>query len=241
METEILFHFAGYNGALFQKIGQDFIDVVNEANKNGSFIKLKFFSETKNEITDYFNSVRWNMNQGDAIRPRRAAMRYLLKKCRTDSELIEEEARLVASLSRIGIHEDNNTDFNYPGSEKYNFVDYALEEKYAEDIERRDELDKDEDRRKEKAGRRIRAVSNINKLRKGELFKDYRDCKFIFVTGTGQTISISKDMMRDWINDNQKKLTYSPIGYAVSLTDITNALWYRLNNTLLVGKEATFP
>ena len=241
LDTEILFHVVGYNGALFQKIGQDFIDVVNEANKNGSFIRLKFFPDTKNEITDYFNSVRWNMNQGDVIRPRRAAMRYLLNKCRTDSDLIEEEAQLLGKLSKIGIHEDNTTDFNYSGSEKYNFEDHALEEKYAEEIERRDELDRDEDRRKEKAGRRLRAVSNINKLRRGELFKDYRDCKFIFVTGTGQTISISKDMTRDWLDNNQKRITYNPVEYAVSLSDVTNALWYRLNNTLLVGRDSKFP
>lgn len=243
LDTEILFHIAGYNGALYQKIAQDFLDVVNEANKKQTFVKLRFFPDTKNEVTDYFSYVRWNMNQGDVIRPHRSAMKCLLKKCRTDSDLVEEEAQLFALLSRIGIHEDSKTDYNFSGSEKYNFEDLNLEEKYAEDIEKRDELDRDrdEDRRREKAGRRLRAVSNINKLRKGEFHKDYRDCQYIFVTCTGQTISISKEMMRGWINDSQDKITYSPVEYAVSLSDITNALWYRLNNTLLIGKDANFP
>ena len=241
LDTEILFSIAGYNGELFQKVARDFLDVVKEVNTKKKCIKLKFFSDSKDDIVDYFVSAKWNLNSPDPLRPQRTAMRYLLGKCRTESDLAEEEERLISLLSRNGIHEDTITQFNDQGLSAFNFEDLGLLDKYAETIERRDESDKDEEWRKNKAGKRIREISNINKLRKGRFYTDYRDCGYLFVTGTGHTFSIYRDMMKLALQESKMDGNYGFVDYAVSLTDITNAIWYRLNNTLLVGHTAKFP
>lgn len=242
LDTEILFHLAGYNGELWKKIAEDFVNVTRQANLGKGSIKLKYFLSTKDEVIDYFYSTRYRMKKMDPAYPLKDAMQYLLKKCKNESDLIEEQDLFFSKLTHYGIHEDKNEDFKKSEYDAYNLESGELSDKYYNDTRGKNPA-RGIERSRDKINNRISAVSNINKLRKGIPYYDYRDCMFIFVTGTGQTISISHDL----ITDNYKGNSYrnrdgdKVIEYAVSLSTITNAIWYRLNNTLLNGLIANYP
>ncbi len=52
LETEILFHLAGFNGELFKNLAMDFISLVREINTKAKkkLIQLKYFNEVRTEI-----------------------------------------------------------------------------------------------------------------------------------------------------------------------------------------------
>ena len=57
LSTEILFSIAGFNGTIYQQLANDFLEQVKVANTNGQKkISLFYFSETKNEIDEFFSA-----------------------------------------------------------------------------------------------------------------------------------------------------------------------------------------
>lgn len=58
LETEILFHMAGYNGILYKQLFDEFYALVKEINQRSKqpIIRLYYFEETKEEIDKYFRS-----------------------------------------------------------------------------------------------------------------------------------------------------------------------------------------
>lgn len=238
LDMEILFHLVGYNGHLFESIAKDFIYVVKQANKSHGSINLKFFNSTKREIEDYFYSVKMRLNSVDASMPMKNAMKHLLKLCKCKSDVEEEMQLFFAKLSRLGVHEDTREEYKNSKYDIYNLESIELLEKYTNE-----ESNKNPEKTQEKIQNRLNAISNINRLRKGEIFYDYRNCGYIFVTGTNQTLKISHDLLSEEVRSKgessqsnmEKYNSDNAIEYAVSLFRITNALWYRLNNTLLTG------
>lgn len=283
LDTEILFNIQGYNGKLNQKIAYDFLNVVKRANTNKNYIRLRYFEDTQNEIKEYFTSVKYQIlssDKLDATLHQNTARRYLLKKCRTESDIIEEEGDFFKKLDQLNIHLDNTTDFHKYDNAEFNLEPSTIPEKYVDELEQREKmigtwnLREDDDfgaeRRKAKVQKRIRAISNINILRKGRISYDYRYCEYIFVTGKYQTIRIGKELLEEWITgkssdgcempwaakrvgankkvagrdeseSSQEKNQRPPIDYAVSMYQITNTIWYRLNNMLMIGDNAKFP
>lgn len=242
LDTEILFHLAGYNGELWKKIAEDFVNVTRQANRGKGSIKLKFFQSTKEEVMDYFYSTRCRMKNPDYAYPVKDAMRHLLKKCKNESDLIEEQDLFFSKLTQYGIYEDEKEDYKKSEYDKYNLESGELSDKYYNNTRGKNPI-RGIERSREKINSRISSVSNINKLRKGIPYYDYRDCLFIFVTGTGQTISISHDLIADNYRGNgyRNRDGEKAIEYAVSLSTITNAIWYRLNNVLLGGSAVNYP
>ncbi|WP_205588531.1 hypothetical protein, partial [Pseudomonas aeruginosa] len=59
LDTEILFWANGYDGALFESLFKEFIELVREVNlkaANESKILLKYFPETKQEVDSIFSA-----------------------------------------------------------------------------------------------------------------------------------------------------------------------------------------
>ena len=67
--------------------------------------------------------------------------------------------------------------------------------------------------------------SNINKLRKGHQTSDYLTSKYLCITDTRRVREISQAIAEVQKNEAGEKFC----DYAVSLSYITNLLWYKLN------------
>lgn len=54
LDTEILFDIAGLNGILFKTLADDFLKLVDDANRGGKVITLKFFSKVADDIDQFY-------------------------------------------------------------------------------------------------------------------------------------------------------------------------------------------
>ena len=130
LDTEILFNIAGYNGEVWEIIAKDFLNVIKQANNAKQLITLKYFESTKEEIEDYFYSTKMSMHHHDVAYPIGTAMKHLLKKCRRESDLIEEQDLFFAKLSHCGIQEDKEQVYKNKEYDPYNLEDIETSQKY---------------------------------------------------------------------------------------------------------------
>ena len=58
VETEILFHLAGYNGIFFQKLANDMFQLINEMNQksNKRIISIRYYKEVSEDIDHFFGT-----------------------------------------------------------------------------------------------------------------------------------------------------------------------------------------
>jgi len=78
----------------------------------------------------------------------------------------------------------------------------------------------------------MKLISNINKLRKGEIFENNLDAQYLIVTNSSNMIKASKQQVDSLKIDN--KCDYI-CDFALSVDKITNILWYQLGK--LFGKN----
>lgn len=171
LDMEILFDICGYNGTVYKKYADDFLNLVNEINKNKKYINLKYFRSTKKEINTYFKSAKKVILYNSV--PETTAMEYLVNRGKEEIGLVEERALFNKCLKDNNIELDVNFEFDTNDSESEdNDVDYSGQ-RYSEDY-----------------------VNYIYKLRNENNKKSFREIKYIFITGTGAVINKSIDITR---------------------------------------------
>lgn len=207
LDTEILFSLAGYNGEIYRTLANDFYYQVRSANLNGEKIKLTYFPEVEQEIEDYFTTARCIVERTtQAIN--KPAMTAIINGCKTPADVDVKKSDFFHMLNcSLGIHKDKKEDY-YTKDD----VPYNLESK-----EHTDSKDQES----------WRFISHINKLRKSQLFGDYTDCKYLFITNTNHTLKISREYTDKIRVENSIEYIAD---YAINLDRITNIIWYKLGN-----------
>lgn len=117
LETEILFHMAGYNGLTYQNLFEEFYSQVLEINKQYQIkkakkvIHLRYFSETLKEIDDYFDQAEKIVRRSKLPEPSKAAMHTLTCGVTEPSIIADKRAEFDRKLKEHGIqHEDFSYD-----------------------------------------------------------------------------------------------------------------------------------
>ena len=203
LDTEVLFNIAGYNGELYHKLAEDFLDQVKLANIKQKKIKLRFFREVNDEIKSFFNSAEMHIRGKESLITS-TAMKAIINGCETVGDVRIRESDFFYKL-RIcyGIELDEKENY-------YSEADYAYNiEKVPEEFP--------EDERSFEA---VRFISHINKQRKGETSTEYTTCKYLLITETKRIQEISNAMLK---NKNE-------CGFALPTSTITNILWYKLGS-----------
>lgn len=221
MDMEILFHLAGYNGTIFQKIVEEFLELVSEANKEKKYISLKYFNETKQEIDKFFDTAETIYKNNQMIKPGQTAMETIVGGCKSLVEIEEKQSQFYFLLSKNNIIEEKKSDFYTPKYEAANLESSEFTDKELEDV---------------------RLISHINKLRNNRVFEDYAFAECILLSETGAVLEFSRKFisekeseLRSASGDFDKRL----VPYAVNLYTLTNTLWYRLNKALNCMGEPT--
>ena len=129
LETEILFHMAGYNGLTYQNLFEEFYNQVAEINKQHlakkgkKIIHLRYFNETLNEIDDYFDQAEKIVRRSMLADPSKSAMHTLLRGVSEPSNIAEKRAEFDRMLKNHGIlHEDFSFDLTNDNGK--NCIDY---------------------------------------------------------------------------------------------------------------------
>ena len=214
IETEILFHFAGYNGELFKILFNDFFTFVKEINsqsinKDGKKkIHLKYFSEVKNEIERFFKKAEFIINGEDTLNPSKTAMASIVNGCKTPSDIIEKKALFYDLLKTNGITEDTYTEYYSAKNHKFNIEDQSIIESLQSSIVT------DYDIREN-----LKFLNYVNILRQGASDRNFENIGYILLSGNATTIQLA---WHDLIKPNGN------VPLATTLTFLTNNLWFKL-------------
>ena len=212
LDTEVLFSLYGYNGEVHKQLAQDFYRQIEAANKGKKRIRLRYFLEVKKEIDDFFLSAE-NIVEGKISLHDTVAMRNIINGCSSVGDVKVRQADFYSILKRnYGIIQDEKTDYYGESDKQYNLEDLSFNTSIHPSI---------------------RAISHINKLRKGMRSSNILDSRFIFITNTAATLKASAEQVEQEKRENHDERVCE---YAISVDRFTNILWYKLGNGF-GGKE----
>ena len=206
LDMEVLFNIAGLNGELYQKVAEDMLDVIEQANKKERKIKLRFFKETKDEIEKFFDAASYVIESNSTPLVNRVAMDNILNGCSSAADV-----------------QDKLSDFFYELRSQYSIIQDEHSNYYSHDKDTFNLESEDDD---EEVQDSVKLISHINKLRKGNISYEYTDSGYILVTETKKTLSVSALLIEQQKSDSDRKVC----GYALTTNAITNFLWYKLNS-----------
>lgn len=204
VENEILFHLAGYNGEIFERITSDLMSLVHEMNSKSKkkVINVRYFEEVEKEIEDYFSKAQYIVKGHDIVSTDNNAMKKIVEGCKSESDVIDKKVKFELLLKRYGITKAKEYDYYNERNHKYNL----------ESSEMFNEFDITEDK-----DRYLKHLNYISILRKNNNTNDLKKAKHIILTETKKILSISN------------KLCGENLPYAINIFMLTNRLWYDLN------------
>mgnify|MGYP000167281613 CR=1 FL=1 len=216
LDTELLFNSYGVNGELYQKLFDDFYELVKDINlKSGTtkkLIHLKYFSEVEQEIQNYFYVAEKILLKEATLDPSKPAMIKILEGCSTISDILRKKADFFDNLKSRGILEFS-MEFNPIDNPQFNMIDPSLIEKYKEK--------NNEEQSEKKCIRILEMFSKINTLRGGSSNTFFENVGHIILTGKGMALQISQDLD---VKNNKKD-----IPFATDIYFVTSRLWFKLN------------
>jgi len=220
IETEILFHLAGYNGELYRILFNDFYSLIEEINRKNSgksgkrLINLKYFTEVKDEIDRFFKKAEIIVSGKDTANPAKTAMNSIINGCQTPAEIVEKKAIFFELLKSKGIQEDDYNNYYSENNYRYN-----IEDKEAiNEISQKTGI--------EDVTTYLRYLNFINIHRRGISDRGFENAGYILLSGTKNTLLVAWD---DSIKHN------GDIPLASDLNFLTNKFWFNLNKGF--GKE----
>lgn len=212
LETEILFHMAGYNGPLFKTLFDEFYHQVEEINKKARkpLIKLYYFEETELEIANYFNTACRIVEREELPNPTKSAMQAIVAGCSEAYQVREKQGVFKKMLKEHQIMLDKQNSYADEGNYRF-----TIEHQKFLDLE-----DASEDRIFEK----IKFLNNINVKRAGRPQKIFRNIGHLLLSGNSLTFRIAGD---------EAIRPKNSLPFVFSLGALTNRFWLSLNKGLV--------
>ena len=206
--TEVLFSLYGYNGEIYKQLAQDLYDQIKAANVGTKRITLRYFSEVKKEIDDFFTSAELIVD-GKQLLFDTVAMKAIINGCSTAGDVKVKKADFFHVLQcSYGIMEDDRSSYYENTDDQYNLESLSVDPQQYDSI---------------------KFISHINKLRKGRIYPYDLDAEYLIVTNSGITLRASREQVECVMKE---QAVDSACDYAVSVERLTNILWYKLGNGL---------
>jgi hypothetical protein len=209
LDTEILFHFAGYNGTLYKSHFDDFYMYVREINHKAqtTLIKLRFLGDVKNEIEGFFTKAKYLIDGNAKPNPSGSAMNAIVNGCKTAADILIKKSDFYHSLTSIGIIEDEKTVSLTEENFRYNIIDQSIIKELSEELE----FD---------ITQALECLNQISLRRRENNSDNFENCKYILLTGNKSTLTVS------WHNRVKNE---GEVPFATTLHWMTNKFWFRLH------------
>lgn len=210
IETEILFHLAGFNGEIYKTLFDDFFGFVKEINSKGSqkLIQLKYFVEVKGEIERFFKKAEYIVEGRDKANPSITAMKIITDGCESPADVVMKKTKFFDLLKVYGIKEDTYSDYFAPQNHHYNIISQDVLDRVSNDLFIDDARDN------------LRFLNYISVHRKKAGDNNFDNIRFILLSGNSNTLKIA------W-HDEIKEQGNVPL--ATNLSFLTNKFWFKLN------------
>lgn len=218
LETEILFHRAGYNGQLFKTLYKEFYNLVQEINRKAhkTLISLYYFAETDKDIRDYFAIAEDIVRGKKPLDPSKTAMKYIVTNCHYPSDVKTMESEFFQDLLSEGIIMDRQENY-------YDKQNYEL------NIEQ-DSFIIPDSFTNEDVYNKLKLLNYVNIKRGGKSQNVFRNVGHILLTGNSLTFKIAFD-------DRIRKSGNVPL--ATGLDFLTNRFWLITNKGFSKTLELT--
>lgn len=102
VENEILFHLAGYNGDVFQKLTEELFSLISEMNTKSKtkVIKVRYFEEVSNEIDVFFAKACDIVSGKEYVSAENYAMSEIINGCQNEADVIEKKTKFYRMLKK---------------------------------------------------------------------------------------------------------------------------------------------
>lgn len=211
LDTEIIFDLVGYNGELYQILATELFEQVRIANSKTRVIKLRYFSETKQEIEGFFRSAESIVGGMTRMRDT-VAMSTIVNGCEDVTDVVEKEQDFYNMLTNK---------YHILLAEK---TDFYTTEDFSNNLEGMLPSDKYDGEEIEEA---MRYISHIHKLRQGHFFCEILGSQVLFVTDTQKVLEVSHavlEKLKEEVGDSTINSDF-----AIDMNRLTNLLWTKLN------------
>ena len=209
LDTEILFHFAGYNGEVYKALFNDFYNYVKEINNKSSkkLIHLKYFNNVKFEIDGFFTKARSIIEGKEKLNPKGTAMHSIVEGCRELSDIEDKKSDFYLLLKTNGIKEDETTNYFDSSSFAYNIINEETNQIITQELTT-DITDN------------LRTLNLISIKRNEANSNNFDNIGFILLTGNSKTLKVA------W---HELVKPEGTVPLATSLSFLTNKFWFKLN------------
>lgn len=211
LDTEIIFHLAGYNGPFYQTLVQEFIQQVVNMNKeiskrhNDEKILLRYFEEVDKEIGNFFERAESIVKGKVPLDRTNNAMVTIVQDCHSASDVLAKKSELNLLLNKYKIILENKFNYYEHDREKYNIEDSI----FISNIVNHDE--------KEKIVKSLILLSHVNVRRGNRPQQIFNNIGCILLTGNETTRRLSLD---------ERVLTKGNVPLATDLAYLTNRFWF---------------
>lgn len=218
LDTEYLFNSAGYNGALYKQLFDEFHALASEIRSSKEqLISLRYFTECEEEIDRFFHVAEEIIEGKSTLDPSKPAMVAIVNRCSTKSDIQQKKAKFRTHLDNLRIKKDplSITEIN----KIYNIGGSSLLEQIKIDLQ-----NPSKDFNDEKCLAMLQMFSKINAQRKGKNNAPFESIGSILVSESNLSRHLA---FHAGIFDGGGK-----IPYATDLDFITNRLWFKLRKGL---------
>ena len=230
IDQELLFSSIGYNGELYKEIFNDFLILVNGINNirnNKGKVLLRYFSETKKDIENYFYAAENIVTRSeiDKIRSvKNNAMRNILTGAIEKSDIVSKKSNFFKFLREKNILEDDSETFeSIINKNNYQFNIYTDEMKDRFLLRGNEEND---------FSNYTRILSMINLIRKGKSSGSLENVGAIFLTAKSALLNLS------WDPDVHEKDTDVPL--VTTIDFMINRFWFKTQKNITNFKPRSF-
>jgi len=220
LDTEVLFHMAGYNGETYKQLFDDFFGMVNEINSDSinktgkKKIKMSYFEQTQDEVANFFQIAEDIVNGKVSLIPSVTAMSSIIKGCKSASDVAERKVDFEKLIKAHGINIDDKPEGYYSDDDRiYNIENSETVDKYKELLPKAHKKD---------IANSLVSLSHIFVLRKGKIDTYFEKSKYILLTDNYITRLIAWD-------ESIKELSGNVL--CTDLYYFTDRLWCRLGKS----------
>lgn len=214
LDTEILFHMCGLNGAVYKRLFDEFYELVQEINRRArkKLVRLFYFSESEDEVNAFFNVAERIVRREERLDPSKQAMRSIVNGCGDPCEVIAKKTDFFQILKEKEVTLDPQ--------ERY----YDKEVNYPFLIDCREFCEnKDSDVTDKDIYRKVNLLNYISIKRGYKGQACFRNVGHILLSANKVTFSIaSSPSVRE---------SYT-VPLATNLSFLTNRFWISLNKNL---------
>ena len=197
----------------FQKLAKDMFQLIEEMNQKSSkrTITVRYYKEVREDVDHFFSTAEEIVKGNKIVDIGNVAMDEIVRDCSTPADVINKRAKFTNILKRHSISEADSLNYYSPEYHNFNIESQKIVEKYGLATENKEKY--------------LKHLNYTNILRKKDDINSenlsLKESKHLVITEVGKILQMANDFNKENEDFN------APL--AISMSSLTNRLWFDLN------------